>query len=98
MVLNKTAVKELGQRRMPGFRLRWRIEEEDGSEVKILPEKTYIEEKHPWYVTKEHIDNKKYLVSMVNLVHEARNRGITMEKVWSVVLQSERNGDCRVEC
>ena len=72
IVVNKTAAKELGQRKMTGFRLSWRIEEEDGAEVEIIPEKKY---------TEKNFD----LVKMVNLVHEAGKQGVTMEKVWSIV-------------
>ena len=70
IVFNKTAVKELGQRRMTGFRLNWRIIEEDGTEVEITTEKKY---------TEDNVD----LVKMVNLVHEAGKQGVTMEKVDS---------------
>ena len=67
-------MKELGQRRMTGFRLNWKILEEHGTEVKITTKKKY---------TKVNVN----LVKMVNLVNEAGKQGILMEKVWSVVQQ-----------
>ena len=45
IVVNKTAVKELGQRRMTGFRLNWRIIEETATENEITTEKKYAKDK-----------------------------------------------------